>query len=48
VKNCLKKKNDEKENTNQVCEDHKQMSVVALIIPHMIGLSILVQATHDI
>jgi hypothetical protein len=30
VRNCLKKKNDEKENTNQACENHKQMFVVAL------------------
>jgi len=30
VRNCLKKKNDEKEKTNQACEDHKQMFVAAL------------------
>jgi hypothetical protein len=30
VRNCLKKKNDEKEKANQACEDHKQMFVVAL------------------
>jgi len=30
VKNCLKKKNDEKEKVNQACEDHKQMLVAAL------------------
>jgi hypothetical protein len=30
VKNCLKKKNDEKENTIQACQDHEQMFVVAL------------------
>jgi hypothetical protein len=43
VRNCLKKKNDEKEKANQACEDHEQMFVAALIIPHMIRLSILVQ-----
>ncbi len=30
VKNCLKKKNDEKKNDNQACENHKQMFVVTL------------------
>jgi hypothetical protein len=30
VRNCLKKKNDEKEKANQVCEDHEQMFLVAL------------------
>jgi succinate dehydrogenase flavin-adding protein (antitoxin of CptAB toxin-antitoxin module) len=30
VRNCLKKKNDEKEKVNQACEDHEQMFVVAL------------------
>jgi hypothetical protein len=30
VKNYLKKKNDEKEKVNQVCEDHEQMFVTAL------------------
>jgi len=30
VKNCLKKKNDEKEKANQTCEDHEQVSVAAL------------------
>jgi hypothetical protein len=30
VKNCLKKKNDEKKKVNQTCEDHKQMFVTAL------------------
>ncbi len=30
VKNCLKKKNDEKENTNQACEDDEQMFVATL------------------
>jgi len=30
VKNCLKKKNDEKEKVNQARENHKQMFVVAL------------------
>jgi len=30
VKNCLKKKNDEKEKVNQVCEDHEQMFIAAL------------------
>jgi hypothetical protein len=30
VRNCLKKKNDEKEKANQVCEDHEQMFVAAL------------------
>jgi hypothetical protein len=30
MKNCLKKKNDEKEKTNQACEDHEQMFVVTL------------------
>jgi hypothetical protein len=30
VKNCLKKKNDEKEKVNQVYEDHEQMFVTAL------------------
>jgi hypothetical protein len=30
VRNCLKKKNDEKEKANQACEDHEQMFVAAL------------------
>jgi hypothetical protein len=30
VKNCLKKKSDEKEKANQACEDHKQMFVASL------------------
>jgi len=30
VKNCLKKKNDEKEKINQACEDHEQMFVATL------------------
>jgi hypothetical protein len=30
VRNCLKRKNDEKEKVNQACEDHKQMFVAAL------------------
>jgi hypothetical protein len=30
VKNCLKNKNNEKEKTNQACEDHEQMFFVAL------------------
>jgi protein involved in temperature-dependent protein secretion len=30
VKNCLKKKNDEKERANQACEDQKQMFVATL------------------
>jgi len=30
VRNCLKKKNDEKEKANQGCEDHKQMFVATL------------------
>jgi hypothetical protein len=30
VKNCLKKKNDEKVKVNQACEDHEQMFVAAL------------------
>jgi hypothetical protein len=30
VRNCLKKKNDEKKKANQACEDHEQMFVVAL------------------
>jgi hypothetical protein len=30
VKNCLKKKNDEKEKANQACEDHEQMFVATL------------------
>jgi len=30
VKNCLKKKSDEKEKVNQACEDHEQVFVVAL------------------
>jgi len=29
VRNCLKKKNDEKIKTNQACENHKQMFVTA-------------------
>jgi succinate dehydrogenase flavin-adding protein (antitoxin of CptAB toxin-antitoxin module) len=32
VKNCLKKKNDEKEKANQACEDQKQMFVAALSV----------------
>ncbi len=30
VRNCLKKKSDEKEKANQACEDHEQMFVAAL------------------
>ncbi len=30
VRNCLKKKSDEKEKVNQACEDHEQMFVAAL------------------
>jgi hypothetical protein len=30
VRNCLKKKNDEKEKANQACEDHEQMFVATL------------------
>jgi hypothetical protein len=30
VRNCLKKKNDQKENANQACEDHEQMFIAAL------------------
>jgi hypothetical protein len=30
VRNCLKKKNDEKKKANQACEDHEQMFVAAL------------------
>jgi len=30
VRNCLKKKSDEKEKANQVCEDHEKMLVTAL------------------
>jgi hypothetical protein len=30
VKNCLKKKSDENEKTNQACEDQEQMFIVAL------------------
>jgi hypothetical protein len=30
VRNCLKKKNDEKQKVNQVCEDQEQMFVAAL------------------
>jgi len=30
VKNCLKKKNDEKEKVNQACEEHEKMFVAAL------------------
>jgi len=30
VKNCLKKKNDEKEKVNQACEDQEQMFVSTL------------------
>jgi hypothetical protein len=30
MRNCLKKKNDEKENVNQACEDHEQMFVATL------------------
>jgi hypothetical protein len=29
VKNCLKKKNDEKEKVNQACEDQEQMFIAA-------------------
>jgi hypothetical protein len=32
VRNCLKKKSDEKEKTNQACEDQEQMFVVALSV----------------
>ncbi len=30
VRNCLKKKSDEKEKANQACEDHEQMFVAEL------------------
>jgi hypothetical protein len=30
VRNCLNKKNDEKEKVNQTCEDHEQMFIAAL------------------
>ncbi len=30
MRNCLKKKNDQKENANQACEDHEQMFIAAL------------------
>jgi hypothetical protein len=30
VRNCLKKKNEEKEKINQACEDHEQMFIAAL------------------
>jgi hypothetical protein len=30
VRNCLKKKNDEKEKVNQACEDHEQMFIATL------------------
>jgi hypothetical protein len=30
VRNCLKKKNDEKETVNQACEDHEQIFVAPL------------------
>jgi hypothetical protein len=30
VRNCLKKKNDEKEKANQACENHEKMFVAAL------------------
>jgi hypothetical protein len=30
VRNCFKKKSDEKEKANQACEDQKQMFIVAL------------------
>jgi hypothetical protein len=30
MRNCLKKKNDEKEKANQACEDHEQMFVATL------------------
>jgi len=30
VRNCLKKKNDEKEKVNQACEDHEQMFIASL------------------
>jgi hypothetical protein len=30
VRNCLKKKSDEKKKTNQACEDHEQVFVAAL------------------
>ncbi len=32
VRNCLKKKNDEKERTNQACEDQEQMFVATLSV----------------
>jgi hypothetical protein len=32
VRNCLKKKNDEKEKANQACEDHKQMFIATLSV----------------
>ncbi len=30
MRNCLKKKSDEKEKTNQACEDQEQIFVAAL------------------
>ncbi len=30
VRNCLKKKSDEKEKVNQACEDQEQMFIAAL------------------
>ncbi len=30
MRNCLKKKNDEKEKVNQACEDHEEMFITAL------------------
>jgi len=30
VRNCLKKKSDEKEKANQACEDHEQVFIAAL------------------
>ncbi len=44
MRNCLKKKNDEKKEVNQACEDHEQMFVATLSAnDHTIGLSIPVQ-----
>ncbi len=37
MKNCLKKKSDEKEKANQACEDQKQMFVTSLSVnDHMV------------
>ncbi len=37
VRNCLKKKSDEKEKANQACEDQKQMFVATLSVnDHMV------------